>query len=91
MLKFKVERKFSQRQILLKKAKSQKNLERRRVIPSIEEKSQKHNNIFWTEENQKVICLLKWTKVKSWTVVVISVILAVVNLSLLQGKTPDDT
>lgn len=71
-------------------AKRQRNLGKQRVILRIELKSQKPNNsISWTEGNQKAICLLPWTKVELLTVV--AVVAVVVNLSLLQGKTPDDT
>lgn len=70
-------------------AKRQRNLGKQRVILRIELKSQKPNNsISWTEGNQKAICLLPWTKVELLTVVAVVV---VVNISLLQGKTPDDT
>lgn len=69
-------------------AKRQRNLGKQRVILRIELKSQKPNNsISWTEGNQKAICLLPWTKVELLTVVAV----VVVNLSLLHGKTPDDT
>lgn len=72
-------------------AKRQRNLGKQRVILRIELKSQKPNNsISWTEGNQKAICLLMWTKVELLTVVAVAVVV-VVNLSLLQGKTPDDT